>query len=191
MQLKQWPDPTPTPLTCCHCVGSGEAGTSWYAGELCRNIHFCKVWRSRSGPFQSGYLDVWLGREAPCRQTQTLLVPTCAFLRSKCGQTLDMLYWLHFRFHTETNGSELPGQRLSNAGRHNHHEGEKNGPHHVCVLPGGSDRPVWLHGLLSNQVRPAWLSRVPADGGELLALTKTHCVTFQRDLIKSNWLQFV
>lgn len=42
--------------------------------------------------FKVGTLDVWLDREAPCRQTQTLLMPKCAFLRSKCGRTLDMLY---------------------------------------------------------------------------------------------------
>lgn len=72
-------------------------------------------------------------------------------------------------FPIETDGSELPGQRLPNTGRHNHHEGAKNGPHHVCVLPGRPDRPVWIHCLLPIQVCPAWLSGVTANGGEPLA----------------------
>lgn len=69
---------------------------------------------------------------------------------------------------TETDGSELPGQRLPDTGRHYNHEGAKNGPHHVCVLPGRPDRPVWIHCLLPIQVCPAGFSRIFADGGEIL-----------------------
>lgn len=64
--------------------------------------------------------------------------------------------------------TELPGQCLSNARCHNHHEGAKNGPRHVRVLPGGPDWPVRLHRLLPVQVRAAWLGRGAADGGLLL-----------------------
>lgn len=69
---------------------------------------------------------------------------------------------------TEIDGSELPWQRVPNAGCHNHDEGAENGPHLVRVLPSRPDRPVWIHCLLPIQVCPAWLSWVSADGGEFL-----------------------
>lgn len=73
-------------------------------------------------------------------------------------------------FLAETDGGELPGQRLPHPGRHNHHEGAQNGPHHVRVLPGRPDRPVRLHRLLPFQVCPAWFSRIFADGGEQMLI---------------------
>lgn len=84
-------DPVTRPLlTCCRYVGSGEAGTSWHAGELRGNIHFWKVWRSRSGPFQSGYLDVTL--RSILSANSNMPVPKCAFLQSKCGQTVQTAF---------------------------------------------------------------------------------------------------
>lgn len=93
---------------------------------------------------------------------------TCSYIYAAltCGQPHSNMCKLAL-FPTETDGSELPGQRLPDTGRHNHHEGAKNGPHHVCVLPSRPDRPVWIHRLLPIQVCSAWLGRVAADGGEV------------------------
>lgn len=57
---------------------------------------------------------------------------------------------------TESDGGELPGQCVSHTGRNHHYEGAEDGTHHVCLLPGWPDRPVWLHCLLPVQVCPSW-----------------------------------
>lgn len=68
-------------------------------------------------------------------------------------------------FAVGVNGAELPGQRLPNTSRHNHHEGAKNGSNRVRVVPGGPDRSFRIHGLLAFKVRSAWIGRIIANGG--------------------------
>lgn len=66
----------------------------------------------------------------------------------------------------ETNERQLPGQRVPQPSRDQHHEGAPGGQDRLSVLPGGAGGTVRFHRLLVVQVCHPGTGRSFADGGK-------------------------